>query len=183
MVKARIILLRTSLIHEIVKTNTVQLLSPVRSYIARTQQVTPELWRGLYSFSSNYVGQHISTAEAKTSVEGFAARSTEDLNLETILLHRLRGHSSEAIITASLDFSYYHYWTRPRSEIMSAGINASEKLGDICIITRCLERLGDLETAGYEWAGALLAYTKARTRDPEADGVHAIPMEENDALD
>lgn len=91
--KARAILLRTSLVYSRIETDSLNVLSPIRSYIAHHHPVTPELWQGAYGFCFVYVQQHSRDDEALAA---------EEVNLETVLAHALQHDPSETSLDAAV---------------------------------------------------------------------------------
>ncbi|KAG8879152.1 hypothetical protein FRB97_001932 [Tulasnella sp. 331] len=162
--KARNILLRASLVHSRAGTNSIHLLSPIRSYIRRHHPITPQLWQGLHQFCFTYVTQHSLRRSGDAGFdEDLEALAVEEINLVTILSHALQNHPSEATITISLTFMVYQSRTFARSgpHIAIAAAAAAREVGTRSQEAACLQRLGEINTMHGRYQDARDALNKA----------------------
>ncbi|KAG8978004.1 hypothetical protein FRB93_011410 [Tulasnella sp. JGI-2019a] len=156
--KARSVLLRTSLVYARIDTNSFQVLSPIRSYIAHYHPPTPELRRGLHKFCFDYIQQHDpNTLNRKSFVTALA---TKEVNLEAILSDALHHEPSSAAITSALGFINYQTMTYARTgpHIAMLAVAAANRVGTEYQIAACLERLGNIHyvQGRYNDAGGAL---------------------------
>ncbi|KAG8878819.1 hypothetical protein FRB97_002187 [Tulasnella sp. 331] len=72
------------------------------------------------------------------------AQALEEIILEEVLLHVLRYRPSIPAVEAAYRFSYYLYWTSPRSNVILVAVETLKDLGSQYWLAWCLALLGDI---------------------------------------
>ncbi|KAG8856610.1 hypothetical protein FRB96_006370 [Tulasnella sp. 330] len=71
-------------------------------------------------------------------------QALEEIILEEVLLHVLRYRPSIPAVEAAYRFSYYLYWTSPRSNVILVAVETLKDLGSQYWLAWCLALLGDI---------------------------------------
>ncbi|KAG8878821.1 hypothetical protein FRB97_002189 [Tulasnella sp. 331] len=160
--KARAVLLRASLVYTVGATHILRVLSPISSYITRRHPLPPELWRSIHDFYIKYSQEHASDSRNPSFPNDIQALALEEANLEEVLLHALHHDLSIQAVKASYYFSYYLYWTTPRSNIIMAAVTASESLESYYWLFCSLQLLGDINYKQNQYNAAEEYLNRAR---------------------
>ncbi|KAG8884981.1 hypothetical protein FRB98_002069 [Tulasnella sp. 332] len=160
--KARAVLLKASLIHTGSAVCVLHVLSPISSYVARYHPLSQELWESVRDFYIKYVFDCPLNINDPRFSKHIRALTLESINLETVLLRALRDDPSHATIEAAHLFSYSLYWTSPRSNVVTAAVEASKVTNSDYWQSRCLRLLSGIKRRQSKYDEALQYLLDAR---------------------
>lgn len=143
LVRAKKALLAATLTHFVDNQRTLQLLSPVRSYVLKNIPPTDDIRHTVHEAYIQFFRQHdlnVNNPNYRTTIETL---STHETNLEAIFREAVQD-GSRSTIEAAISFSWYQCWTRPRMEVIKSTIKVCTDHRKGVVLARSLQCLGNL---------------------------------------
>ncbi|KAG8880203.1 hypothetical protein FRB98_005287 [Tulasnella sp. 332] len=161
-----------AMLHEVALTQTdhgsatIQLLSPIRSYVLKHHPVSENVKKAVYEAYVQYVTDYTSAKRGPSSTQALAA---EETNLEAILPLAIQSISHPAL-EAAMAFSHYQLYTRPRLEVITSVIDVCEQNNIPNLLACSLAMFGDISHLLNRYDEAQLAFEKASIHYYEPGG-------------
>ncbi|KAG8876036.1 hypothetical protein FRB97_004502 [Tulasnella sp. 331] len=118
---------------------TLQLLSPIRSYVLKCHPASDMLKQVVYDVYTQYVTNRSLAMGGSGNEPALAA---EETNLKAILPQSIQT-GSKAAITSAIGFSIYPFWALPRLEVNTSVVEACQRNGDLDLLALSLIALAN----------------------------------------
>ncbi|KAG8876040.1 hypothetical protein FRB97_004506 [Tulasnella sp. 331] len=141
-------------------TQTIQLLSPIRSYVLKHHPASDRTKQTVYDAYVQFVTEHNAVYGSARFLSDARALATEETNLEAILLLSIQSGSHSAI-DAAIDFSQYQLLTRPRLEVITCVVDVCRQNESLDLLARSLETSGGISRLLAHYGTAQASYEEA----------------------
>jgi tetratricopeptide (TPR) repeat protein len=137
------VLLRVSLA-QLSPNDTLQILSPVRSYILQHYPLAMGSRQHLYKVYFELAREGNCQPGDDKFVRASHNLTEEGSNMEAVITDALQHDCSEAAVWAAYNYSRYLFWNQPRAELLKRSLNSAQELPSKEAWRLCLQLLGNM---------------------------------------
>ena len=108
-------------------TGSIHIQPVIAAYVLKHYPLTPDVREDVYKFFYNFIHDHKSEPGDSKFVDDIRALSNEETNIQAILFAAAESkESAEEALNVLISFSWYHYWTTPRNDVIKYVVRAAK---------------------------------------------------------